>query len=50
VRSTIGGTCRIRVGGPIRVSASGRAVDVGHPHSDVAAFETVAGAEYVIRP
>lgn len=51
IRSTAGGTCRVRAPQPLEVAGpNGAAVPATHPEANVVQFETTAGASYVLTP
>jgi alpha-L-fucosidase 2 len=48
VHSTLGGTCRVRAGVPVAVTAAGRRVRTSTPSPGVVAFETLPGRSYTL--
>jgi alpha-L-fucosidase 2 len=50
IQSAVGGPCRLRATGPVRVTSGGRAVAVRVHTPDLAEFDTVTGARYDIAP
>jgi alpha-L-fucosidase 2 len=48
IRSAIGGPCRLRAAGPVRVTTRGRPVQVRHTEPGVMEFDTTVGGEYEI--
>ncbi len=50
IRSTLGGTCRVRAQAPLDVKSGGGAVKVTRPEPGVCAFKTRPGKTYALRP
>ena len=48
LRSTVGGTCRVRGAGGLRPTELGREVPVARPAPDILEFETAAGRTYLL--